>query len=105
MVLNITDDNYDQMVNMDEKLVIVDFWANWCAPCKQIAPVLDEISDELSDEVRVLKIDIDANPNKASELGVRAIPTMLFYKSGKVIDKQVGIIPRTALYDKIRQLL
>lgn len=105
MVINITDDNYEQMVNIAEKLVIVDFWANWCAPCRQIAPVLDEISDNLSDKVQVCKIDIDANPNKASELGVRAIPTMLFYKSGQIIYKQVGIISRTLLYDKINELL
>ena len=77
--------------------VVVDFWAEWCGPCKMIAPALEEISNELSGKVKVAKLNIDENPELAAEYGVRSIPTLMIFKGGEVADMKVGAAPKTAL--------
>ena len=77
--------------------VVVDFWAEWCGPCKMIAPALEEISNELSGKVKVAKLNIDENPELAAQFGVRSIPTMILFKGGQVADMKVGAAPKTAL--------
>ncbi|SES43640.1 thioredoxin [Rhizobium sp. NFR03] len=86
----------DEVLNAQEP-VIVDFWAEWCGPCKMIAPSLEEISNEMAGKVKVAKINIDENPEIAAQYGVRSIPTLAIFKAGEVADIKVGAAPKTAL--------
>lgn len=105
-MIDIKDENWDEMIsNSGDKLVIVDFWAPWCAPCRSIAISLQETEDKMTERVRIMKMNIDENPNVADSLGIRAIPTLLFYKSGNLVDKQVGMISTSHLLDKVIGLL
>ena len=88
--VKITDENFEELVINSDKLVIVDFWAEWCGPCKQIAPILEEISNEMQDQVIVAKHNIDEHPNQPSKYGVRGIPTMLLFKDGELKATKVG---------------
>lgn len=105
MTIEITDQNFDEMINNPDKLILVDFWASWCNPCKALAPVLEDASNDLSEKIVVLKINIDENPNSPQRYGVRGIPTIIFFKSGKEVDRQVGVIPKSKLYEKIENVL
>ena len=84
-------------------LALVDFWAEWCGPCKMVAPVLEELSDEMSDEVTVAKIDIDSNGNAPSKYGVRGIPTLLLFKDGEVVGTKVGASPKGQIEQWVRE--
>ena len=86
----------DEVLNASEP-VIVDFWAEWCGPCKMIAPSLEEISNEMAGKVKVAKVNIDENPEIAAQYGVRSIPTLFMFKAGEVADRKVGAAPKTAL--------
>ena len=81
--------------------VIIDFWAEWCGPCKQIGPILEEISNEKKDLLKILKLNIDENPETPQKYGVRGIPTLMFFKDGKLIDTKVGSLPKSALTEWI----
>jgi thioredoxin 1 len=105
MALEVNDNNFDEVVLKSEKPVIVDFWAEWCGPCRMIAPVIDEISKEYSDKAIVAKCDVDDSPSVAAQFGIRNIPTVLFFKDGKVADKQVGAVPKKNYTDKLDTLL
>ncbi len=82
---------------VENGLVLVDFWATWCGPCKMIAPVLEELDAEMSDKVKIVKVDVDANQATASEFGIMSIPTLVLFKDGKPVDKVVGFQPKEAL--------
>src|SRR5699024_1355241 len=83
--------------------VLADFWAPWCGPCKMIAPVLEEIDDEMGDKVKIVKLDVDENQETAGQYGVMSIPTLLLFKDGKVVDQVVGFQPKEALVDLINK--
>ena len=102
MATNITKDStFDQDVSSTSSTVIVDFWAEWCGPCKQIGPILEEISEEKQDTLKILKLNIDQNPQTPQKYGVRGIPTLMLFKEGKLIDTKVGSLPKSALTDWI----
>ncbi|MDF2909585.1 thioredoxin [Sporolactobacillus laevolacticus] len=84
-------------------LVLADFWATWCGPCKMMAPVLDEVDSELADNLKIVKLDVDENQATASKYGVMSIPTMFLFKDGEVVDKVVGFQPKEALAERIKQ--
>jgi len=105
MALELTDSNFDDIVLKSDKLVIVDFWAIWCGPCRIIGPIVQEIGEEYSDQVIVGKLDVDNNPNVSRKYGIRNIPTLLFFKDGKVVDKQVGSVPKPVLVKKLEKHL
>ena len=101
----IPDENFETDVLKSEKPIVVDFWAEWCGPCKMVGPILEEISDEMSNEVSIAKHNIDEEPNTPTKYGVRGIPTMLLFKNGEVVDKQVGVAPKNVYSGKIEAAL
>ena len=94
---NITDENFETEVLKASKPTLVDFWAEWCGPCKQIGPILEEIAIEHESKIKVLKINIDENPQTPQRYGVRGIPTLMLFKKGKLIDTKVGSLPKSSL--------
>lgn len=105
MALEITDANFDAIVLKSDKPVIVDFWAVWCGPCRMVGPIVQEIGEEYSDRCVVGKLDVDHNPETAKTYGIRNIPTILFFKNGEIVDKQVGAVPKQKLIEKLEALL
>ncbi|HBL71790.1 MAG TPA: thioredoxin [Bacteroidales bacterium] len=104
MALVLTDSNFDEWLNAAEPL-IVDFWAEWCGPCKMMAPVVDELAELYSGKVNIGKLDVDDNNEISTRYGIRNIPTLLFFKNGQLVDKQVGATQKSALAQKIDALL
>ena len=96
-MLAINDSQFDAEVLNVKGLVLVDFWAEWCGPCRQMIPILEEISKEMSDKVKICKMNVDESPNKASELGIRSIPSIFLFKDGKQIDVKVGLNPKSTM--------
>lgn len=96
-IVHITDASFEQEVLQCSKLVLVDYWADWCGPCKMIAPVLDEIAAEYADRVRVAKLNIDDNPNTPPRYGIRGIPTLMLFKEGEVEATKVGAVSKSQL--------
>ncbi len=97
----LTDDNFECEVLQSDSPVLVDFWAAWCGPCKAIAPVLEELAEEYSSKVKIGKLNIDENPSTPNKYGVRGIPTLLFFKDGKVIQQLVGVKPKSEIQKTI----
>ena len=95
----ITDGSFDADVLNSDKPVVVDFWAEWCGPCKQIAPVLEDLAAEMGDKVTVAKLDIDENPQTPQKYNVRGIPTLMLFKGGELVDMKVGSMPKSKLYE------
>ena len=93
----VTDATFDAEVKNSDIPVVVDFWAEWCGPCKQIGPVLEELSSEMEGKVKIAKVDVDSNPNTAASMGVRGIPALFIFKDGEVISNRAGAAPKAAL--------
>ena len=105
MVLEVNDDNFEEVVIKSDIPVIVDFWAEWCGPCRMVAPIVEEISKEYAEKTLVAKCDVDSNPGVAAKYGIRNIPTVLFFKDGKIADKQVGAVPKNNFILKLNALI
>lgn len=101
----VTDDTFDAEVKNSDIPVVVDFWAEWCGPCKQIGPALEELSDELEGRVKIVKINVDENNKVASELGIRGIPALFMFKDGQVVTNKTGAAPKAALQGWIESAL
>ena len=100
-----TDATFDAEVKQAETPVVVDFWAEWCGPCKQIGPALEELSEEYDGKVKIVKVDVDSNPSAAAALGVRGIPALFMFKDGEVISNRAGAAPKAALESWIKEAL
>jgi len=105
MTLEVNDSNFDELVLKSDKPVVVDFWAEWCGPCRMVGPIIEEISNEYTGRALVLKCDVDSSPSVAARYGIRNIPTILFFKDGKIADKQVGAVPKSNFVSKLNALL
>ena len=105
MVVEINDANFKEVVLGESKPVIVDFWAEWCGPCRSIVPLVHELSDEYDGRVLVCKMDIDSNSDVPTEYGIRSIPTILFFKDGKMVDRIVGAVPKTIIASKLQSII
>ncbi len=106
MAVEIKDSNFEEMVlNGDKKVAVLDFWAEWCGPCKMIAPVIERLSEKYGDKALIGKVNVDENPDISVRYRIRNIPTVLFIKDGEVVDKQVGAGPEKLFEDKLTKLL
>ena len=104
-VIDVTDQNFEAEVLQSDKPAIIDFWAEWCAPCRQISPVIKELAAEYGDQVKIVKMDIEANPGTPGKYGVRAIPTILAFKGGQVVEQLQGARPKADFEDMIKKLI
>lgn len=100
-VVRVTDADFKERVVDSDGLTIVDFWAEWCAPCRMIAPILEELATEYAGKVRIAKLNVDENPHTAVRFGIRSIPTLLFFKGGERVDQVIGAVPRGTIQSKI----
>jgi thioredoxin 1 len=104
-VKHTSDANFDRDVLKNSKPALVDFWATWCAPCRALAPIVDEIANQYVGKVEVFKVDIDSNPESPARYGVRGIPTVILFKNGQVVDQLVGVAPKSELERLINKTL
>lgn len=104
-VIHISDDTFEQEVIKSARPVLVDFWAPWCGPCRAIGPVLEEIAESYKDSVTVAKVNVDENPKTAAAYGVMSIPTIFLFKGGDIVDKLVGLVPKSRLEELIKKCL
>ncbi len=102
MALEFTDTNFQETVLDSEQLAVVDFWAEWCGPCKMVGPIVEELATEYEGKAVIGKVNVDHNPEVSGKYGIRSIPTILFIKNGEIVDKHVGAIPKSALESKIQ---
>jgi thioredoxin 1 len=102
--VHLTEQNFDEALAAAQGLMMVDFWAEWCGPCRAIAPVLEELARETSGRVTLAKVNVDENPGLAARYGIRSIPTVLFVKEGKVADHVIGAVPKAKLKEKLAAL-
>jgi len=101
MAVEFTDSNFEELALKSEKPVLVDFWAEWCGPCRMVGPVVEELATEYEGKAVIGKVNVDHNPEISSKYGIRSIPTILFIKGGEVVDKQVGAVSKEVLSEKI----
>lgn len=102
MALEFTDANFQAEVLDSDQLSVIDFWAEWCGPCRAIGPVIEELSKEYEGKVKIGKVNVDVNPQTSMNYGITSIPAILFVKGGKVVDKQIGAVPKSVLDKKIQ---
>lgn len=105
MALQLTDSNFETEVLSSDKVSIVDFWAEWCGPCRVVGPFVEELATEYDGQAVIGKVNVDDNPGISAKYGIRNIPTILFIKGGEVVDKQVGAVPKAVLEQKLKALL
>jgi thioredoxin 1 len=105
MALEITDDNFEDVVLKSDKPVLVDFWAEWCGPCRMVGPVVEELAKEYDGRAVIGKVNVDQNSSISSNYGIRNIPTLLYFKNGILVDKQVGVVPKATLAAKLEAQL
>jgi len=105
MAVEITDLNYSEIVEKSGKPVMIDFWAQWCGPCKMVGPIVDELHAEYADRAVIGKVDVDANPEVSAKFGIRNIPTIIFLKNGEMVDKSVGAVPKNVLAEKLDAIM
>ncbi len=99
----VTDDTFEAEVKKSDIPVVVDFWAEWCGPCKQIGPALEELSDEFAGKVKIVKVNVDENPNSPASMGVRGIPALFLFKDGQVVSNKTGAAPKAAMASWIEE--
>nr|WP_067053184.1 thioredoxin [Mucilaginibacter sp. L294] len=105
MAVVITDDNFDELVLRSDKLVLLDFWADWCSPCKMVSPVVEELYKDYKDIAVIAKIDAERNPETSKKYGICNIPALLFFKNGEIVDRQIGAAPKSTLVEKLSKQL
>jgi len=105
MALHVTDANFESEVINSDVPVLVDLWAEWCGPCRMIAPIIEEMASEYEGRAKMVKLDVDENPMTPGKYGVRNIPTVLFFKNGEVVDKVVGAVPKSVFVEKLNAIL
>ena len=105
MAIELTDANFEELVLKSDKPVLVDFWAEWCGPCRMLGPVVEELSKDYDGNAVVGKVNVDVNPEISAKFGIRNIPTILFFKNGEIVDKQVGAVAKAVLDGKIKAQL
>ena len=101
----VTDSDFEQEVLEADTPVLVDFWAEWCAPCKMVAPVLDDLAEEYDGKIKFIKVDVDTSPETATKYGIRSIPTLLVFKGGSPVDQVVGAVPKAAIKKRLDSAL
>jgi thioredoxin 1 len=105
MAAEFTDANFQKEVLESDKLSVVDFWAEWCGPCRAIGPVVEELASQYAGKVNIGKVNVDNNANISTNFGITSIPAILFFKNGQVVDKQIGAVPKSVLEKKIQTLM
>lgn len=105
MAVELTDANFEEVVLKSDKPVMIDFWAEWCGPCRMVAPIVEEMHGEYADRAIIGKVNVDLNPGISMKFGIRNIPTIVFLKNGELVDKSVGAVPKNVLAEKLDNLL
>ena len=105
MTTHLTDDEFEATIANSSKPILVDFWADWCGPCKQLGPILDDLSKEMGEQVTIAKVNIDQNPEAPQRFGVRGIPTMILFKDGKPVATKVGSLPKSQLVEWLNSVV
>ena len=103
--IELTDDNFESEVIKSDKPVLVDFWATWCTPCQMVSPIVEEMAKDYADRLKVGKVNVDQNSKTASQYGIMSIPSLLFFKDGKVVDQVIGAVPKEHLKEKVDKVL